>query len=363
MVEFFNIKNTSLLNNGIYKLSSFFPYSIGIPDQVTNLIINYTLNLYNYFVYDISSGPVTFSAINLPPGLVLNSVTGEVTGIATTIGDYVVDITLIDGNGNIVNDSFNFKVVNTLPNIYTALGSPFSFGNFTYNVTVNTIMFIEVWGNGGSGGPGGGGAVSATMPPSYNAENGTSSLFPYGNYNWTDGGYISVFLNENRIIYLEGSKRGGIGGGAIASTPGINGIPGIGGETSNYYIGGPFNIITSSTIKNGDYVSDFNYTPPSMYDSASYGYGGTPGQGGLSNGTTNRGGNGGFGGAGLYLHMPGIHVSIGDVIRIEIDVCGKPLTNAQYWTRPGLSAWRSGEPGRGPNTSNQVSGAVRLIYF
>lgn len=46
---------------------------------------------------DPDHDPLTFAAAGLPPGLLLNPATGVITGVATTVGTYVVMVTVSDG--------------------------------------------------------------------------------------------------------------------------------------------------------------------------------------------------------------------------------------------------------------------------
>jgi gliding motility-associated-like protein len=54
--------------------------------------------------------PYTYTAINLPPGLVFNEVTREITGTPSQVGTFVVPVTATDGNGNTVSQDYTIIV-------------------------------------------------------------------------------------------------------------------------------------------------------------------------------------------------------------------------------------------------------------
>lgn len=60
------------------------------------------------------SGPYTYTATNLPPGLTFNPVTREVTGIPTTKGSYIVPVNVTDADGNSIQTNFTINVVDPL---------------------------------------------------------------------------------------------------------------------------------------------------------------------------------------------------------------------------------------------------------
>ena len=51
-----------------------------------------------YLTADAVTTPVTYSSSGLPPGLAFDTVTGAVTGIPTTVGTYLVEVTADDGD-------------------------------------------------------------------------------------------------------------------------------------------------------------------------------------------------------------------------------------------------------------------------
>lgn len=54
---------------------------------------------YAGFAVFSGNGARNYSAVNLPPGTTLNSATGQITGIPTTVGNYVVTYTVSDSRG------------------------------------------------------------------------------------------------------------------------------------------------------------------------------------------------------------------------------------------------------------------------
>ncbi|MEC4987478.1 MAG: putative Ig domain-containing protein, partial [Oscillatoria sp. PMC 1068.18] len=73
----------------------------------------FTLDTSNYF-NDIDSDTLTYTADNLPEGLTLDSNTGVISGIPTTIGNYEILVTADDGNET-VSDTFELNVVADIP--------------------------------------------------------------------------------------------------------------------------------------------------------------------------------------------------------------------------------------------------------
>ncbi|RYE21797.1 MAG: hypothetical protein EOP51_14745, partial [Sphingobacteriales bacterium] len=54
--------------------------------------------------------PYTYTAINLPPGLLFNETTREITGTPTQVGTFIVPVTATDGNGNTVSQDYTIIV-------------------------------------------------------------------------------------------------------------------------------------------------------------------------------------------------------------------------------------------------------------
>ena len=93
---------------------------------------------------DPDGDTLTYSATGLPPGLMINTMTGEITGTldasASNGGPYTVTVTATDGNGGSADDVFNFTVNNPAPtgapNTVTTnedTDYPFSASDFGYS--------------------------------------------------------------------------------------------------------------------------------------------------------------------------------------------------------------------------------------
>ena len=59
---------------------------------------------------DADGDALTFSATGLPPGLVMNSATGQIAGTVSTAGSYVVSVAVSDGNGGTDDVDFAWTV-------------------------------------------------------------------------------------------------------------------------------------------------------------------------------------------------------------------------------------------------------------
>ena len=88
---------------GIYKWE---PYPIGITYQVVSggtIGAAYKATFKTFtstYGYSVGTAPYTWSVVSgqLPPGLSLNSSTGEVTGTPTTAGVYAFGVKVVDAN-------------------------------------------------------------------------------------------------------------------------------------------------------------------------------------------------------------------------------------------------------------------------
>ncbi|WP_443945859.1 putative Ig domain-containing protein [Pedobacter sp. AW1-32] len=60
------------------------------------------------------TGPYTYSAIGLPPGLTFNPATREISGTPTQIGNYTIPVTVTDANGNTITSNFTIRVTDPL---------------------------------------------------------------------------------------------------------------------------------------------------------------------------------------------------------------------------------------------------------
>jgi len=83
-----------------------------------------TATLGQSFSYTITThnAPTSYAAANLPPGLSLNAVTGEISGKPTTVGTYTIMLSSSNDNGT-GNQTLTLTVVNPLigPTIYYSI--------------------------------------------------------------------------------------------------------------------------------------------------------------------------------------------------------------------------------------------------
>lgn len=60
------------------------------------------------------TGPYTYSATGVPPGLTFNPATREITGTPTQTGTFIIPVTVTDANGNTITASYTLKVTDPL---------------------------------------------------------------------------------------------------------------------------------------------------------------------------------------------------------------------------------------------------------
>ncbi|WP_316765939.1 putative Ig domain-containing protein [Pedobacter frigiditerrae] len=60
------------------------------------------------------TGPYTYSALNLPPGLSFNPATREITGTPTTAGTYAIPVTVTDSEGRTTTSNYSIRVKDPL---------------------------------------------------------------------------------------------------------------------------------------------------------------------------------------------------------------------------------------------------------
>lgn len=60
------------------------------------------------------TGPLTYSAVSLPPGLSFNPTTREITGTPTQPGNYIIPVTVTDANGYSITSNYTLKVTDPL---------------------------------------------------------------------------------------------------------------------------------------------------------------------------------------------------------------------------------------------------------
>lgn len=84
------------------------PPVIGPPSDQTN-VLNDTVNV-DIDATDADGDTLTYSAINLPPGLSINPNSGLISGNVTQAGRYAILILVEDGNGGSANAVFNWVI-------------------------------------------------------------------------------------------------------------------------------------------------------------------------------------------------------------------------------------------------------------
>ncbi|WP_167343658.1 gliding motility-associated C-terminal domain-containing protein [Pedobacter borealis] len=60
------------------------------------------------------TGPYTYSATGVPPGLTFNPTTREITGTPTQPGIYTIPVTVVDANGNTITSNYTVKITDPL---------------------------------------------------------------------------------------------------------------------------------------------------------------------------------------------------------------------------------------------------------
>ncbi|QIL38957.1 T9SS type B sorting domain-containing protein [Pedobacter sp. HDW13] len=60
------------------------------------------------------TGPYTYAATGVPPGLTFNPATREITGTPTQTGTFTIPVTVTDANGNTITSSYTLKVTDPL---------------------------------------------------------------------------------------------------------------------------------------------------------------------------------------------------------------------------------------------------------
>ncbi|MBE5322362.1 putative Ig domain-containing protein, partial [Pedobacter sp. MR2016-19] len=60
------------------------------------------------------TGPYTYTATGIPPGLSFNPATREITGTPTQPGIYTIPVTVVDANGNTIISNYTVKITDPL---------------------------------------------------------------------------------------------------------------------------------------------------------------------------------------------------------------------------------------------------------
>ena len=104
--------------------------SSAIADGVTNVAFNYTIQA--------TSVPTSFSASNLPPGLVLNSLTGAIIGTNTSGGTFNVTITASNSTGA-TTDSLTIIIYNSAPSAPVITSALTATGNMSVSFNYQIV--------------------------------------------------------------------------------------------------------------------------------------------------------------------------------------------------------------------------------
>jgi len=107
-----------------------------IDDIVEYIGSSISLDLNDYFI-DPEGDKLTYSAINLPESLSLNSITGEISGTLTEIGTYDVTVTATDTYGASASTTFSITIKAT----------EFNANDDYYNTPINTKITDNVLKN------------------------------------------------------------------------------------------------------------------------------------------------------------------------------------------------------------------------
>lgn len=181
---------------------------------------------------DPESGPITYSSLNIPIWLSLNSSTGAITGTAPAPSSnttYSFDVNATDGANSSISRSFSISVT-AVPSggtittsgsyrIHTFTGS----GTFTTPNAISAEYLVVAGGAaGGSGLAGGGGAGG------FRTNVGSATTFNSGSYTVTIG--AGGAPNSTNMSYGGNGENSSISGNAIS-------ISATGGGSGGYYNG------------------------------------------------------------------------------------------------------------------------------
>ncbi|MDN3588559.1 putative Ig domain-containing protein [Pedobacter aquatilis] len=122
-----------------------------LPDGITG-------SLYPNQIIPAATGgtqPYIYSATNLPPGLIFEPTTREITGTPTTVGTYTVPVTVIDANGNSVTSAYIIKVIDPLVLPAATLASGVTGRVYTPQIIPSAIGGVGPYSYAASGLPSG----------------------------------------------------------------------------------------------------------------------------------------------------------------------------------------------------------------
>ena len=146
--------STAPIDGGPQTVSKTFTLRVVAPLSSNTNLPNATAGTpYNYTI-PVSGGtpPYFFSQDGepqtLPPGLSLNSMTGQITGTTTAVGSYQIGISITDSNGGFIDQGYNLTVVaaagvtltSTSPLPVAHPGVPYSY-TFTHSGGVSPYTF------------------------------------------------------------------------------------------------------------------------------------------------------------------------------------------------------------------------------
>ena len=116
-LRLYNVYNNALsgLLNSIKALRAYEklehpPYVVTeISDKEAGVGLEFNLDVSNNFG-DINNNINRYNASGLPEGLTINSSSGEISGVPTTVGSFDVTVTVSDETGRSVKDKFEIQV-------------------------------------------------------------------------------------------------------------------------------------------------------------------------------------------------------------------------------------------------------------
>lgn len=165
------------------------------------------------FFHDLERDALTFSATGLPPGLLMDAagnITGVIANNASLNGPYNVIVTVNDGNGGSVSQTFTFNVTNPAP---TAANDIASTAEDTLIDSINVI--------GNDTDPDGDTLfVDPSFPPQ--AGHGTVTVNPDGTLRYVPN---ADYNGTDTIVYRVSDGQGGFSTGVVTVSVGAENDP------------------------------------------------------------------------------------------------------------------------------------------